>query len=59
MALVFEQHPDRDIRMLFMRDNYISKQSKTKYSTWCDKRNIKYHVSLMGTVPEEWLNDGK
>jgi hypothetical protein len=57
MALVKEQHPDKDIRMLFMRNNYISKQSKTKYSDWCEKRGIKYHVSLMGTVPEEWIKE--
>ena len=57
MALVKEQHPDKDIRLLFMRDNYISKQSKTKYSDWCIKRGIKYHVSLAGNVPEEWINE--
>lgn len=55
MALVIEQHPDKDIRMLFMRNNYISKKSKTKYSDWCEIRNIKYHVSAMGNIPEEWL----
>jgi hypothetical protein len=55
MALVMEQNPDKDIRMLFMRNNYISKQSKTKYSDWCDRRGIKYHVSAMGHVPEEWI----
>lgn len=57
MALVIEQHPDKDIRLLFMRDNYISKASNTKYSDWCKKRNIKYHVSVMGHVPEEWLDE--
>lgn len=56
MALVIEQNPDKDIRLLFMRDNYISKQSKTRYSDWCEKRNIKYAVSSMGHVPEEWMN---
>lgn len=55
MMLVIEQNPDLDIRMLFMRDNYINKKSKTKYSDWCIKRGIKYHVSLQGEIPEEWL----
>lgn len=54
MALVIEQNPDKDIRLLFMRDNFISKTSQTRYSTWCIKRGIKYHVSLNGSVPEEW-----
>lgn len=57
MALVIEQNPDRDIRMLFMRDNPITKTSKTKYSDWCEKRNVKYHVSLQGEVPEQWIRE--
>ena len=56
MVLVIEQNPDIDIRLLFMRDNYISKKSKTKYSDFCKKRNIKYHVSVMGEIPKEWLD---
>lgn len=55
MALVIEQHPDLDIRLLFMRDNPIYKGSKTKYSTWCKERGIKFHVSANGEVPDEWL----
>ena len=59
MAAVIEQNPDLDIRMLFMRNNPITKTSKTKYSDWCEKREIKYHVSANGTIPEEWLNHKK
>lgn len=59
MALVVEQHKDKDIRILFMRNNKIAKNSKTRYSDWCIKRGIKYHVSHSGTVPEEWLNDSR
>lgn len=57
MAAVIEQNPDKDIRMLFMRDNHISKSSKTRYSDWCEKRNVKYHVSANGTVPSDWLTE--
>lgn len=59
MAYVIEQNPDLDIRLLFMRDNTISKASTTKYSDWCDKRGIKYTVSSSGEVPEEWLKEKK
>jgi len=55
MALVIEQNPDKDIRMLFQRDNTISKTSKTRYSDWCEKRGIKYHVSSDGELPDDWL----
>jgi hypothetical protein len=59
MALVFEQNPDLDIRFLFMRDNKISKNSKTRYSDWCKKRGIKYAVSEQGHIPEEWLVEAR
>lgn len=55
MALVIEQNPDRDIRMLFMRNNKITKTSKTKYSDWCDKRGVQWAASSSGQVPEEWI----
>lgn len=57
MALVIEQNPDLDIRMLFMRDNKIAKNSKTKYSDWCKKRGIVYAISEDGIIPEDWVND--
>lgn len=59
MALVFEQNPHLDIRFLFMRDNKISKNSKTRYSDWCKKRGIPYAVSEHGIIPEEWLVEAR
>ena len=59
MALVIEQNPSLDIRLVFQRDNPISKGSKTLYSTWCDKRGIKYHVSPDGSLPLDWLKTTK
>lgn len=55
MALVIEQNPDKDIRLLFQTDNKISSNSRTRYSDWCAKRGIKYHVSSRGEIPREWL----
>lgn len=57
MALVIEQNPDLDIRMLFMRDNKIAKNSKTRYSDWCKKRGIPYAISESGHIPDEWRAD--
>lgn len=59
MMLVIEQNPGRDIRMLFMRNNKLNKSSKTTYGDWCDKRGIKWAVSLNGEVPEEWVAELK
>lgn len=44
-----------DLRMLFMRDNTLSRSSKTRYTEWCRKLGI---VAAVGdSVPEEWLNE--
>jgi hypothetical protein len=57
MALVIEQHPDKDIRLLFMLNNTLSKVSKTTYTDWCDKRGIICAVSKTGEIPESWLKE--
>jgi hypothetical protein len=54
ICYVTEQHPDVDLRILFERDNTLSKSPKSKrYSEWCDKKGIKWAVGR--TIPEEWL----
>jgi len=55
MSLVIEQNPQLDIRMLLAKDNTISKNSRTRYSTWCSKRGIKYAIGT--EVPQEWLDE--
>jgi len=59
MALVMEQNPHLDIRLLFMRDNKITRTSKTRYSDWCEKRGIKYAIDEQGRIPEEWIKEAK
>ena len=46
-------NPERDIRILFQRDQKISKNSKTRYSDWCEAQGIIYAIGE--AVPEEWL----
>lgn len=53
--LVRKQHPDRDIRLLFMQNNKLRKNSKTKYGDWCDRYGIKWAVGA--SVPDEWINE--
>jgi hypothetical protein len=55
MGLVLEQNPDKDIRILFAIDNKISKNSRTRYSTWCKRRGIKYAIGR--AIPKEWLEE--
>jgi hypothetical protein len=52
--LVREQHPDKDIRFVFQRDQRIYKGSATRYSDWCDKHDFKYALK---EIPKEWLDE--
>lgn len=54
MLAVKEGHPDLDIKMLFMRDNKIAKNSNTKYSDWCEKHGFDYSIV---ELKEEWLHE--
>ncbi len=57
MELVVQQHPELDIRMVLMRDNKLTKVSKTSYTQWAAKRGIKCCVSPLGHIPLEWLEE--
>lgn len=48
-----EQHPELDIRMVFMADNWLTKKHLSRYSDWCKKYGVPYAFK---TVPEEWLS---
>ncbi len=52
MLLVKAQHPDKDIRIVFMRNNKLTKSSKTKYTEWATKAGF---ISAVGTIPRAWL----
>lgn len=55
MALIKEQHPDLDIRMVFTRSKSpIRKGSKTTYGMWCKKHGFPYADKL---IPQEWLDE--
>lgn len=55
MLHVRDQHPEKDIRLLFQFDNKLNPRSKTRYSAWAEKNGFKWALK---EVPEEWLSDG-
>lgn len=58
LALVKEQHPDLDLRLIFQNANLpIYKGSPTTYAMWADSHGFKY--ADKGKVPEEWLSEIK
>jgi hypothetical protein len=53
VAVAFKtQYPKWDYRLLFQRDNTLSKASKTRYTEWCEKHGIKCAVGPR--IPDEW-----
>jgi len=52
MKAMKKQHPDVKIVMLFMRDNALSRKSKTFYSDWCMENDYDFSI---GTLKQEWL----
>ena len=53
--LIREQHPELDIRFVFMNPNgKIRKGSKTTYANYCDKHGILWASK---SIPEEWYQE--
>lgn len=50
-----KDHPEVDVRLLFMRDNKLHKASPTKYSDWCAKHGFK--CAFGEEIPSEWLEE--
>lgn len=44
MLAVKEKNPDKDIRMVFMRNQKIARNSKMTYGDWCDKHGFPWSV---------------
>jgi len=55
MQLVKEQHPELDIRFVFMNArNKIYRGSKTTYAAWANRYGFRW---AEGGIPEEWLKN--
>lgn len=56
LALIREQHPDIDLRIVFQNANLpIYPKSKTRYRDWADAHGIPW--ADKGVIPEEWINE--
>ena len=44
MLAVRSANPDKDIRMVFMRNQKLGKGSKMTYGEWCDKHGIQWTI---------------
>lgn len=56
MCYVTEQNPKLDIRILFERDNRLSKSKRSMtYTKWCGLKGIKCAVGR--AIPQEWMEE--
>jgi acetyl-CoA carboxylase beta subunit len=51
LKAVIASNPDKDLRIVFMQDNFLTKSRKKTYSKWCEQQGIKYSI---GSIPKEW-----
>ena len=52
MVLIKKQHPDLDVRFVFLRaSNKIYKGSKTTYAAWCERHGFEW---AEGSIPTDW-----
>lgn len=56
LLAVKEQYPEIDLRLVFMYDNKLSRESPTRYSEWAEKHGFKY---AMKRIPKEWAKEKK
>ena len=55
LLLMQKQHPLKDIRMLFMRNNKLHKSNPKTYGDWCDSNGIKWAVGK--ELPTNWKEE--
>lgn len=52
MRAVKELNPDLDIRIVFLANNKLNKDSTTRYSDWAEQHGFPWAIK---EVPKEWL----
>lgn len=55
MTAIKAAHPELDIRIVFQRDNYLTKSKKAKYTDWAKKNGFPCHVGE--EIPDSWLSE--
>jgi hypothetical protein len=51
MMKIIVNNTPQDVRMVLMRDNWLTKKKKMNYSRWCTLNGVNYAI---GDIPLEW-----
>ncbi len=57
LLAVKEANPELDIRLWFMKDNYLTKAKNLCYSDWAKKHGFPFHVG--DSLPKSWFKKSK
>ena len=49
---IVKYNPNKDLRVVFMQDNWLTSSKKGRYTDWAKKLGIPVAV---GSIPKEWL----
>ena len=52
MLAVKDQHPEKEICIVFESDNLLYKGAKWRYSDWAERNGFKYSIN---EIPKEWF----
>ena len=55
LLAVKEQHPELDLRLIFQRNQLLTKKSKTTYGEWATKHGFPWCV--YPDIPQSWLEN--
>lgn len=53
LVQIKKSNPDKDLRLVFMADNWLTSRHKRRYSDWARENGFEYAI---GGVPDEWLH---
>lgn len=56
MLAIKKQYPDMDLRMLFMANNKLNKNSTTRYLDWA---KLHGYTAALGKIPPSWIKEFK
>lgn len=57
LIAVKKANPDKDIRIIFQRDNYLTKSKSGTYTSWAKRHGFQTHVG--DSIPPPWLKELK
>lgn len=53
LLAVKTKHPDKQLNIVFSKNNRLNRKARSRYSDWADRHHIPYAIA---SVPPDWLS---